>query len=156
MRKLLSSIAALAFVAAAMATPALASSGSWNSSGTEPSIFQSNFWYSASPIAALAGTPSTALVSTVTFSGGYTAPPFNPNNPSYTLNTIACVATVGSNAGKCGQVVGASDSNDTFWSGKSATASWTFEYNAVSSTTKTFVSSPTPSSLIHLSVNYTF
>jgi hypothetical protein len=157
MKKFMKSLLVATAVSLAGAAVAQAGSGSWTNQQAEPLIYQTNTYYGPTTVPALSGVPSGALISTVNLYFGYNAST-SPLDPSYTLLGKFCVGGTTSNCAtlNAANKVGTSDLNETFWSGKSATATWYFEVKAVSSTQKAFVSALNPSRQVQIGVNYTY
>ncbi|QRE76195.1 hypothetical protein [Methylobacterium aquaticum] len=127
-----------------------AANGSWGNSGPHPAIYQTNYWYNMSgPINSLIGTSTSAKISGANVRWGYNSLPYNSRNPSsWTVQAKICTS------GKCGYTT-TQVSNDTYWNGLSAGASWTFSFIANSSQTKVFANGPLNGSQnVNLSVNY--
>jgi hypothetical protein len=145
----LASVMSLAGIAAAHA-----SSAAWSNQVNEPLIYQTNFTEGPSNVPALSGTPSTGLISTVSWAWGYNASTYGAD-PAYTLEAKICIGTFcGFN--NAGNKVGTSVTGTTYYSGKPANSTFKFYVTANSSVTKAFVSALNPSRQFAITVNYTY
>jgi hypothetical protein len=150
MKKLPLFVGALALFAVAGINLAMAANGNFSTVGVAPVIYQTNWWHGPTVIHALSGTPSTAKISSVSLDWGYSRPPYNPNNPTYTIEAKICTSSL------CKYTTSFTDSLDPYWNGKPATADWQFSFNAISSTTKVFVTHLTQAHNIDLTVMYSY
>lgn len=143
-------IASLGLLFSSAVTPVLATDASWNSPASHPPIWQTNSWTNAVTIAAPSGT--TGTITSASFHWAYQTLPYNPNNPTYTLQAKICTATT-----KCKTTPANNGTNDVFWAGYPANGSWDFYFNASSSQTKTLIGGPlVGNGNIQLSVNYSY
>ena len=145
-------LALLAFIA--LSSPAAAAGASWSQRGDLPLIYQTNYLSGPKTLSPLSGTPSTAVITTVSYSWGYRAAT-GGLDPAYKLEAKICAGS------KCGfnnanNKVGTSVTSDTYWAGTLATSNWTIAVNAYGSTTKVFSTPLLPNGGFNLTLNYSY